>query len=74
MGRYTQTFLWLQQYDEGLLEAPKGKAGGIMANSDYEFVMCSQVLRSILRIGQTMVGVCKGGTGVGQNHFKRKKD
>ncbi len=28
MGRYTQTFLWLQQYDEGLLEAPKGQAGG----------------------------------------------
>jgi len=24
MGRYTQTFLWLQQYDEGLLKDPKG--------------------------------------------------
>ncbi len=28
MGRYTQTFLWLQQYDEGLLKDPKGHAGG----------------------------------------------
>lgn len=28
MGRYTQTFLWLQQYDEGLLEDPKGHTGG----------------------------------------------
>jgi prophage maintenance system killer protein len=25
---YTQTFLWLQQYDEGLLEKPKGQSGG----------------------------------------------
>lgn len=30
MGRYTQTFLWLQQYDEGLLEAPKGESGGVL--------------------------------------------
>ena len=28
MTRYTQTFLWLQQYDEGLLETPKGQTGG----------------------------------------------
>jgi prophage maintenance system killer protein len=26
--RYTQTFLWLQRYDEGLLTTPKGHAGG----------------------------------------------
>ncbi|MDZ7665075.1 MAG: hypothetical protein U5K27_07065 [Desulfotignum sp.] len=25
MGRYTTTFLWLQQYDEGLLKEPCGK-------------------------------------------------
>lgn len=34
MGRYTQTFLWLQQYDEGLLEEPKGKDGGILPSPD----------------------------------------
>jgi len=28
MSRYTQTFLWLQQYDEGLLKDPKGHTGG----------------------------------------------
>ncbi|MGF6147845.1 Virulence protein [Kingella potus] len=28
IGRYTQTFLWLQQYDEGLLGEPKTQAGG----------------------------------------------
>jgi hypothetical protein len=28
VSRYTQTFLWLQRYDEGLLEEPEGQAGG----------------------------------------------
>ncbi len=28
MGRYTSTFLWLQQYDEGLLKEPGGVPGG----------------------------------------------
>ncbi|SMD13712.1 Fic/DOC family protein [Desulfocicer vacuolatum DSM 3385] len=33
MGRYTQTFLWLQQYDEGLLKSPEGIAGGVLPSS-----------------------------------------
>lgn len=28
VSRYTQTFLWLQRYDEGLLDEPSGQAGG----------------------------------------------
>jgi prophage maintenance system killer protein len=28
IARYTQTFLWLQRYDEGLLTEPKGNPGG----------------------------------------------
>lgn len=28
VSRYTQTFLWLQRYDEGLLREPKGQVGG----------------------------------------------
>lgn len=28
VSRYTQTFLWLQQYDEGLLNEPRGEQGG----------------------------------------------
>lgn len=28
IGRYTQTFLWLQRYDEGLLNEPAGHSGG----------------------------------------------
>lgn len=30
VSRYTQTFLWLQQYDEGLLTEPKVQAGGVL--------------------------------------------
>lgn len=28
VASYTQTFLWLQQYDEGLLHSPQGELGG----------------------------------------------
>ena len=43
LSRYTQTFLWLQQYDEGLLKEPEGQTGGNLAtpedamNSLHEF-------------------------------------
>lgn len=30
VSRYTKTFLWLRRYDEGLLEDPKGQAGGTL--------------------------------------------
>ena len=30
VSRYTQTFLWLQRYDEGLLVEPHGQAGGVL--------------------------------------------
>ena len=30
IARYTQTFLWLQRYDEGLLTAPAGSLGGVL--------------------------------------------
>lgn len=34
IARYTQTFLWLQRYDEGLLSAPAGSAGGVLPSVD----------------------------------------
>lgn len=34
IARYTQTFLWLQRYDEGLLNAPAGSHGGVMPSLD----------------------------------------
>jgi prophage maintenance system killer protein len=30
ISRYTQSFLWLQRYDEGLLEEPAGQTGGTL--------------------------------------------
>ena len=30
ISRYTQTFLWLQRYDEGLLTEPEGQPGGTL--------------------------------------------
>lgn len=32
VSRYTHTFLWLQQYDAGLLQEPSGKNGGVLPN------------------------------------------
>ena len=34
VSRYTQTFLWLQQYDEGLLSDPSGELGGVLPSLD----------------------------------------
>ncbi len=34
VARYTQTFLWLQRYDEGLLSAPAGSPGGDLPTLD----------------------------------------
>ncbi|MGB9671247.1 MAG: RhuM family protein [Halothiobacillaceae bacterium] len=34
IARYTQTFLWLQRYDEGLLAAPAGSPGGVLPTLD----------------------------------------
>lgn len=34
ISRYTQTFLWLQRYDEGLLDDPDGHTGGVLPEPD----------------------------------------
>jgi prophage maintenance system killer protein len=34
VSRYTQTFLWLQRYDEGLFTEPEGHPGGTLASLD----------------------------------------
>lgn len=34
VSRYTQTFLWLQQYDESLLAEPKSTIGGVLPSVD----------------------------------------
>ena len=34
LSHYTRTFLWLQRYDEGLLQAPPGQAGGALPTAN----------------------------------------
>lgn len=34
LSHYTRTFLWLQRYDEGLLQKPSGQAGGDLPAAD----------------------------------------
>ncbi len=52
IGRYTQTFLWLQQYDEGLLEAPKGHAGGILPDPDDALAFLAELKEQLMARGE----------------------
>lgn len=47
VSRYTQTFLWLQRYDEGLLNEPSGQIGGRLPNLD-EAMQALQALKQSL--------------------------
>ncbi|MGR3808056.1 RhuM family protein [Pasteurella testudinis] len=48
VSRYTQTFLWLQQYDEGLLQEPKGNSGGILPTAN-------EARQSLQRLKQELI-------------------
>ncbi len=52
MGRYTQTFLWLQQYDEGLLESPKGQAGGLLPSPDDAMTALTELKKQLMGRGE----------------------
>jgi len=52
MGRYTTTFLWLQQYDVGLLKEPGGFPGGILSTP-------KAAMASILALKQQYVEIKK---------------
>jgi hypothetical protein len=47
ISRYTQTFLWLQRYDEGMLTEPAGQRGGQLP-SEAEALAALSVLRQSL--------------------------
>lgn len=47
VSRYTQTFLWLQRYDEGMLTEPAGQRGGQLP-SEAEAMAALAVLRKSL--------------------------
>jgi prophage maintenance system killer protein len=50
--RYTQTFLWLQRYDEGLLTDPKGHAGGSLPSLDEALAGIAQLKTDLMAKGQ----------------------
>jgi len=50
--RYTQTFLWLQRYDEGLLTDPKGHPGGGLPNLDEALADIAQLKSDLMAKSQ----------------------
>ena len=52
LSRYTQTFLWLQQYDEGLLEEPVGQSGGRLATPEDAMASLIQLKKQLKAKGE----------------------
>jgi prophage maintenance system killer protein len=52
IARYTQTFLLLQRYDEGLLTEPKGVAGGDLASVDEARAAIAQLKGDLIARGE----------------------
>ena len=52
IGRYTQTFLWLQRYDEGLLEDPDGQPGGVLADPEEAMHALGELRRQLAARGE----------------------
>ena len=52
VSRYTQTFLWLQRYDEGLLDEPKGETGGQLVSSDTAMKLLAELKQSLVARGE----------------------
>jgi prophage maintenance system killer protein len=52
IARYTQTFLLLQRYDEGLLAEPKGSPGGLLPAVDEARVAIARLKADLLARGE----------------------
>ena len=52
IGRYTQTFLWLQRYDEGLLDDPDGQPGGTLTDPDDAMQALGELKRQLMERGE----------------------
>jgi len=52
VSRYTQTFLWLQRYDQGLLTEPKGQHGGTLPSPDTARHALAELKASLLARGE----------------------
>ncbi|MDN8582251.1 RhuM family protein, partial [Eikenella corrodens] len=52
VSRYTHTFLWLQQYDEGLLQEPAGENGGSLPTPEAARQALSQLKAELIARGE----------------------
>ena len=52
VSRYTQTFLWLQRYDEGLLEEPAGQSGGVLPSPEVAMEALQELKRQLVARGE----------------------
>ena len=52
VSRYTQTFLWLQRYDEGMLTEPTGQTGGHLPSEAVAFELLRQLKQSLISRGE----------------------
>ena len=52
VSRYTHTFLWLQQYDEGLLQEPAGENGGSLPTPEAARRVLSQLKAELIARGE----------------------
>lgn len=52
VSRYTQTFLWLQRYDEGLLDEPTGQSGGDLASPETAMALLTELKQSLIARGE----------------------
>ncbi|MDF3014280.1 MAG: Death-on-curing family protein [Cellvibrio sp.] len=52
VSRYTQTFLWLQRYDEGLLDEPQGCEGGVLPTSEEATQSLENLKRVLIERGE----------------------
>lgn len=52
VSRYTQTFLWLQRYDEGLLSDPDGQVGGQLATVGEATYKLQHLKESLIAKGE----------------------
>ena len=52
ISRYTQTFLWLQRYDEGLLDDPEGHLGGVLADPTIAMHALTELKQQLMARGE----------------------
>ena len=52
LARYAQTFLLLQQYDEGLLDEPAAQSGGVLASIDDVRASLARLKTDLIRRGE----------------------